>query len=341
MGRSTSEYALQCQDAGSLLLVQPQGTASLPHLLGSHLAHAADKTAAWIKATDAKYLEPTEMSGLTDVSASELSQKRSLKDNDVYEPCRPSVGSSLHEQGQCRPCAWFWKLDGCKNGADCHHCHLCPEDEIRNRRRAKALTFLHSSLPPDASQLSLSESRAQLKPESKSPSPDRSAGCGKFLALPSIGSELHDSGQCRPCAWLYKADGCRNGSQCCHCHSCPKGEMKVRKKEKLTAILRRDFVNSEANLEGTLCHEGSCLEPLDTADLLAASATLAMPSRGALLHGTGSCKPCGWFWKEQGCKNGRDCNHCHACPKEAIRARKHAKAHALTMAGTPSLATRV
>lgn len=41
-----------------------------------------------------------------------------------------------------RPCAWFWKpkatrglgifwnpfCQGCDNGRDCHHCHLCPQE---------------------------------------------------------------------------------------------------------------------------------------------------------------------------------------------------------------------
>lgn len=48
-----------------------------------------------------------------------------------------SVGSNLHGSGQCRPCAWFWKPEGCKNGADCCHCHTCPADEIKNRKQAK------------------------------------------------------------------------------------------------------------------------------------------------------------------------------------------------------------
>merc|ERR1719265_1965128 len=48
-----------------------------------------------------------------------------------------SQGSKLHASGQCRPCAWFWKPDGCKNGAECCHCHSCPEGEIKNRKKVK------------------------------------------------------------------------------------------------------------------------------------------------------------------------------------------------------------
>merc|ERR1719356_21517 len=50
----------------------------------------------------------------------------------------PSVGSVLHANSMCRPCAWFHKKPkGCENGADCRHCHLCPEGEIQARRKAK------------------------------------------------------------------------------------------------------------------------------------------------------------------------------------------------------------
>lgn len=56
------------------------------------------------------------------------------------EACRESlvsIGSVAHGQGNCRPCAWFWKAGGCENGAECRHCHLCPEDEIKRRRQVK------------------------------------------------------------------------------------------------------------------------------------------------------------------------------------------------------------
>lgn len=47
-----------------------------------------------------------------------------------------SVGSAAHG-GECRPCAWFWRPQGCTNGADCRHCHLCPEGEVKARRKSK------------------------------------------------------------------------------------------------------------------------------------------------------------------------------------------------------------
>jgi len=47
-----------------------------------------------------------------------------------------------------------------------------------------------------------------------------------------------------------------------------------------------------------------------------------VPSHGSLLHGTGRCKPCVWFWRSSGCSNGEDCGHCHLCPQSEIGERR-------------------
>eukprot|EP00439_Symbiodinium_sp_Y106_P073953 s1929_g14.t1 len=50
------------------------------------------------------------------------------------------------------------------------------------------------------------------------------------IAWPSAGSKFHGRGLCKPCAWLWKPQGCLNGTACLHCHLCPKSEVKSRKK---------------------------------------------------------------------------------------------------------------
>jgi hypothetical protein len=55
---------------------------------------------------------------------------------EISEDC-PSVGSALHCSGDCTPCAWFWKADSCNNGKDCRYCHLCPDGELKKRKKAK------------------------------------------------------------------------------------------------------------------------------------------------------------------------------------------------------------
>ena len=44
---------------------------------------------------------------------------------------------NLHILGKCKPCAWKWKVNGCRNGDECSYCHLCPEGELKARRKAK------------------------------------------------------------------------------------------------------------------------------------------------------------------------------------------------------------
>merc|ERR1712087_609260 len=56
---------------------------------------------------------------------------------------------------------------------------------------------------------------------------------------------------------------------------------------------------------------------------------VSTPSHGSMLHGTGSCKPCAWFWKTNGCKNGQACQYCHLCPKSELKEKRKAKVAAL------------
>lgn len=49
----------------------------------------------------------------------------------------PSAGAALHGAGNCKPCVFFWKPEGCNNGVECFHCHACPEGEIKRRKKTK------------------------------------------------------------------------------------------------------------------------------------------------------------------------------------------------------------
>eukprot|EP00927_Polykrikos_kofoidii_P054689 TRINITY_DN49078_c0_g1_i1.p1 TRINITY_DN49078_c0_g1~~TRINITY_DN49078_c0_g1_i1.p1 ORF type:complete len:333 (+),score=56.09 TRINITY_DN49078_c0_g1_i1:28-999(+) len=52
-----------------------------------------------------------------------------------------SVGAVLHGTGMCKPCAWYWKPQGCDNSQHCQHCHLCPSSELKNRKKAKVAAY--------------------------------------------------------------------------------------------------------------------------------------------------------------------------------------------------------
>jgi hypothetical protein len=59
-------------------------------------------------------------------------------------------GSLLHEMGACQPCAWFWKPNGCQNGKACMRCHLCPEGELKARKKVKQTMMRLGLVTPKA-----------------------------------------------------------------------------------------------------------------------------------------------------------------------------------------------
>lgn len=48
-----------------------------------------------------------------------------------------SKGSQLHAAANCKPCAWYWRPQGCANGVECFHCHQCSPAELKARKKAK------------------------------------------------------------------------------------------------------------------------------------------------------------------------------------------------------------
>lgn len=60
----------------------------------------------------------------------------------------PSLGSAFHQSGQCKPCAWLWKPRGCQNAASCDYCHLCPEGELKQRKKSKVAAIRMGALAP-------------------------------------------------------------------------------------------------------------------------------------------------------------------------------------------------
>eukprot|EP00747_Dinoflagellata_sp_TGD_P088908 gnl/TRDRNA2_/TRDRNA2_164156_c2_seq13.p1 gnl/TRDRNA2_/TRDRNA2_164156_c2~~gnl/TRDRNA2_/TRDRNA2_164156_c2_seq13.p1 ORF type:complete len:250 (-),score=51.21 gnl/TRDRNA2_/TRDRNA2_164156_c2_seq13:106-786(-) len=178
-------------------------------------------------------------------------------------------------------------------------------------------------------------------------------------SLPSYGSMLHGTGQCRPCAWFWKAQGCQNGQECGHCHICPDGEIKARKRVKV-AVMRmtagmigpqpygaqedqqeaeepdsEEVVGSSGEDSNASTQEPKSNEPLPEplklSETLTVSETLSLPSRGSVLHGTGNCRPCAWFWKPEKCLKNEECGYCHICPEGEIKSRKKVKENAMRM----------
>mmetsp|Transcript_125356 Transcript_125356/g.250213 ORF Transcript_125356/g.250213 Transcript_125356/m.250213 type:complete len:182 (+) Transcript_125356:62-607(+) len=59
--------------------------------------------------------------------------------DEPVRPLPPSLGSFGHPGSCNKPCKYFWKTRGCKDGASCSHCHLCPRNHFiwRGRRGRK------------------------------------------------------------------------------------------------------------------------------------------------------------------------------------------------------------
>mmetsp|Transcript_49232 Transcript_49232/g.97836 ORF Transcript_49232/g.97836 Transcript_49232/m.97836 type:complete len:266 (-) Transcript_49232:89-886(-) len=93
--------------------------------------------------------------------------------------------------------------------------------------------------PPPAQAPSLQNAEAELG------SPD----------LPTMGSEGHRYGSCKPCAFVH-TKGCDNGVQCQFCHLCSPGEKKRRQRERFNLQPKTGLGGSPVNRGPALAHPG-------------------------------------------------------------------------------------
>jgi len=154
-----------------------------------------------------------------------------------------SVGSRLHSSGECKPCSWFWKPQGCRDGAECKHCHICPAERKRKSSKLKpkanaqanvTAPVTNSDPVPEASLDALPNVSCAVTEQAPS-----EGLAGAALDLPSVGSALHGTGACKPCSFFWKPIGCQSKSECLHCHLCGPDEQAKRKKAKIDAMRSR------------------------------------------------------------------------------------------------------
>jgi len=280
---------------------------------------------------------------------------------DQSRPANISRGAANHGTGECKPCAWFWKEQGCLHGQECGFCHLCPREEIKARRRAKAssartdmstgktqqqelfqfmecpqraellrvlpsppveapvLKLLSLSPPPSGPPTSCPVMPLTPPPATLTVVPPPAAMAPTFLIPPALppppASDVTDI----PSMTRYMAfNSVEPSAEACVLHS------------QSAPVTPRSFVlpmyspiapppSPEAYLSGKMPSDALAMTP--PPGLLGCS----LPSLGSAHHGTGRCKPCGWFWKAGGCANGLECCHCHLCPRDEIHARRRAK----------------
>jgi len=211
----------------------------------------------------------------------------------------PSKGSELHASGGCKPCTWFWKASGCQNGRECMHCHLCPKSASKLRKkdnlRAKKAAACSSDQAEEPSiwQQPHVDAMPQLVQQWSVPFrpppglPHPPPPVSKFIAPLGLGF--------------------------------PSGEPDVKQR-----VLHSD---DESTADGLSQQADQCgISDSGELDAPSVPASEDLCSVGSRLHAAGECKPCSWFWKPQGCKNGKDCLHCHVCPDGEVRRKKKQKA---------------
>ena len=154
----------------------------------------------------------------------------------------PSRGSEGHGTGACSPCVWHWKSQGCLRGGECGHCHLCPQSELKTRRKGRVATL--RCISTRSHTMGLGREGQATSGGSEDSDVPRVDGATGLSSAVSAGSYMHGTGDCRPCAWFWKKQGCQNGEACQRCHLCSEGELWKRWKKKHTDrlfMLRREL----------------------------------------------------------------------------------------------------
>ena len=111
----------------------------------------------------------------------------------------------------------------------------CRAPQSRSLNKAGPIVSETQAPAPSSLPLSMWEESVQPTREQHLPDPAQQLQ-GLRTDVPSQGSALHSTGQCKPCAWFWKSRGCSNAVFCDYCHLCPPGALKERKKAKIAAI---------------------------------------------------------------------------------------------------------
>lgn len=224
----------------------------------------------------------------------------------VAEDC-PSVGSKLHFTGECVPCAWFHKPEGCRTGRDCTRCHLCPPGEVKARKKlAKESRSRKEKAKRDAGEPAyINVGADRLSPTSSGAATGKSQK--NVLDEPEAVPQKN--------TFIHYSDPETQFSRLPAMYSAP------------SAFLRRDLHSSD-NLEVPK-------DPSPKQDT-EGEKTPNSPQSPEMLsaHERGECKPCSYFWyKEDGCRNGNECAFCHLCEKGESKKRKKERIRQLKATG--------
>lgn len=282
----------------------------------------------------------------------------------------PSVGSATHADGNCSPCAWFWKPTGCRSGQDCTFCHLCPEGARKAMKKAKVAMLRQTvpdqqqvqqhepayvacdSSPPFVAAMVARESASSLNPvegEASRPSADVEVGAvakavdpvkvsvkNTFIQfeVPSSPKNVSEPPlRSAPGDFFHKFFQTREPHQRAQAFS---GTLSTPPMSYATPM--PDFaVDSSLSLPQTAV-AGNAVASANAAPMTVSPAVdemeAAVPMNGKQAHALGQCTPCAYFWyKKDGCRKGDECQFCHLCEKGEIKKRKKHRIQHLKAAG--------
>jgi len=257
-----------------------------------------------------------------------------------------SIGSALHGSGTCRPCAWFWRSGGCQNDKACYHCHLCPEGELKVRKKNK-LTMMRLGLATPHGDSGASPSPDDYEPVSSfgisseplsfgiRREPGATVGLDpaapEFIFTSSQESPESTTSTAYPASRQDSQDSASSSE-----HENGGGDAPETSPIASASATTSDQTAQELELaadhaEAVALSVASSIvddESVEGAVPLPPPG-LALPTSsrgpGSALHLQGLCRPCAWFYKPGGCQNEVDCSYCHLCPEGELKNRKKSK----------------
>jgi len=212
----------------------------------------------------------------------------------------PSHGSLLHGTGNCRPCAWFWKAAGCQNGMLCEHCHVCPAGELRLRKKAKQ-TMMRLGLATPKAGIHQDTPAYPFCGLPLSPLPVQNVNLNELL--PSTSPPTTPLAP--PSTIVLGGIDEASSTTCGGSDESEEAEF-----------------SAHSSPPGLAPPQLPSFPPLPTVPLWPSTTTV---SWGSMQHGTGTCRPCAWFWKPGGCENQERCEYCHLCGEGELKSRKKNK----------------
>lgn len=141
------------------------------------------------------------------------------------EPLEPSVKNTFIDYPVARPDGWAACFEERRvRSAPGSVCHGSP--------RADPASDASISRPlPQQQQAIASRPKTRRGPTRASMTSAMVQALGS-PEMPTVGSQAHDRGRCKPCAFSWKPEGCQGGVDCPFCHLCDSGEKTRRRKTK-------------------------------------------------------------------------------------------------------------